>query len=127
MIPLCDHLHVQIYTSQIIMNRVRYRGFRLTQLCFNCCSLFYSNSLLHVSVIPSSSWAKNTSQSIMTGMKVLSFRLKKLCCNSCSLFHSNNPLHVLVKRPSSWAKMCITKYNDWHKVQEFPSNAILLQ
>jgi hypothetical protein len=41
----------QIYTSQIIMTGVRFRVFRLIQLCFNSCSLFYSNSPLHDSVV----------------------------------------------------------------------------
>jgi hypothetical protein len=36
----------------------RFRGFRLMQLCFNSCLLFYSNYPLHVSVVRSSFWLK---------------------------------------------------------------------
>jgi hypothetical protein len=67
-----------------------------------------------------------TSQIIMAGMRFKRFRLTQLCFNSCSLFHSNYPLYVSVKRPSSIANIYITKYHDWHEVQEFPSYRTLL-
>jgi hypothetical protein len=51
MIQLYDHFQVQIYTSQIIVTGVRFRGFRLMELRFNSCSLFYSNSPLYDSVV----------------------------------------------------------------------------
>jgi hypothetical protein len=52
----CANIYIYIYILQIIMTGMRLRGFRLTQLFFNSCSLFYSNSPLHVSVVrPSAS------------------------------------------------------------------------
>jgi hypothetical protein len=46
----------QTWFSKWFLWIIRFRGFCLTQLCFNSCLLFYSNHPLHVSVIqPSSS------------------------------------------------------------------------
>jgi hypothetical protein len=42
-----DYLINDVTTGELI----RFRGFRLTQLCFNSCLLFYSNYPLHVSVV----------------------------------------------------------------------------
>jgi Zn-dependent M16 (insulinase) family peptidase len=70
------------------MTSMKFRSFLLTQLCFNSCSLFYSNYPLHVSVKRKSSCAKNTSQNIMISMKLRSFRLTQLCFISCFLFYS---------------------------------------
>jgi hypothetical protein len=57
MIQSYDHLQVQIYTSQIILTGVSFRGFRLMELRFNSCSLFYSNSPQYDSVVRSFSRA----------------------------------------------------------------------
>jgi hypothetical protein len=163
---------------------VGFRSCRLTHLSFKSCSLFYSNTPLHVSVVRTSSWANiyitnyhdwrevqgfpskatifqkfftilfqfcapcfvcttifirkyghlwciyleiYTSKMIMAGMRFRRFPITQLCFNSCSLFHSNYLLHFSIIRPSSCANIYITKYNDWHEVQEFPSNETLLQ
>jgi hypothetical protein len=123
-----DHLHGEIYTSQIIMTGVRFSSFRPTQLCFNCCSLFYSNPPLQFSLVrPSSRGQIYTSLNIMTCVRFKGFRLTQFCLISCSLFDSTSPLHVFVVIRSSVGIIYITNYHGWHEVQAFPSNATLLQ
>jgi hypothetical protein len=122
-----DHLHVLIFVSQIIMNGMRFRGYRLTQLSFNSCSLFYSHSPLHVSVVRPSSMKIYTSQVIMTGMRFRGFRLTH--STSLGVHYCIQILRYIFRSYDhlQGANIYITKYQDWHEVQGFPSNATLLQ
>jgi hypothetical protein len=127
MIRSYDHLHVQIYTSQIITKRMKFRIFRLKQLCLNRCSLFYSNYPLHISFIRPYSNANIYITKYHDWREVQEFPSNANLLQCCSLFLSNYPLNVSVIRPSSRTNIYITIFHDCHEVQLFPSNASLLQ
>jgi hypothetical protein len=114
-----DRLHVEIYTSQMMMAGMRFRRFPITQLCFNSCSVFHSNYPLHVSVIRPCSCANIYNKNIMTSVRFRGFPLTQLCFNNCSISYSNSPLHDSVVRPSSCAISYITKCPEWRGFRSF--------
>jgi hypothetical protein len=67
-------------TWQKIISLIRFRGSRLTQLCFNSFLLFYSNYPLHVSVVRPSSSGK------LLHIYIYLFKLSATCFGRTAIF-----------------------------------------
>jgi hypothetical protein len=122
-----DHLEVELYTSQLIVTGVRFRSFRLTQLYFNNCSLFYSNSPFHVSVVRPSSFANIYITKYHEWREVQGFP-----SNATLLQYLFNTLLQFSARRFGRTTIFMChfihqKFYEWRGVQRFPSNATLLK